>query len=226
MLADAYARVSQCLTGSNLSALAIEAATPLVWAYLLTCLLVELTPGPNMGYLALLSVTRGKREGIHFLTGAAIAIFFYGLLIVFGLHTLLTDHPALMQALQWLGVLYFLFLAWEIWASSPAKLSDNAAAAQHSYFLRGLTTNLLNPKLLMFYVGVMPEFVREGAPHPERTMIIYVLIYVVVATTIHLLIVWLASHLQFVLAGDTRAIRGISACFMLLIALWMLLKEI
>jgi threonine/homoserine/homoserine lactone efflux protein len=198
---------------------------PLVWAYVLTCLLVEITPGPNMGYLTLLSATRGRIAGLWFALGAALGISFYGLVTAFGLHKLLLSRPDLYLALQWMGVAYFLFLAWEAWSAGTASLSGAAenSTSNLRYFRRGVTTNLLNPKLLLFYAGVMPRFLDRRGATSVNDMLLLVAIYVIIATTVHVLLVMIASQFSSMSAANSNVARRVYAVLFLLLTGWMVL---
>jgi threonine/homoserine/homoserine lactone efflux protein len=176
-----------------------------------------------MGYLTLLSVTKGRVAGLWFVLGAALGIGFYGIVTALGLHQLLLSQPQLYRALQWMGVAYFLFLAWEAWA---AKAGIQAEAAENEisrvrYFWRGVTTNLLNPKLLLFYVGVMPRFLAGQTPPLVQDMLMLVAIYVAIASCVHLLLVMIASQFSNRLTLNGVAARAVATALFLLLAAWM-----
>ena len=144
-------------------------------AFALTCVIIEITPGPNMTYLAALSLTNGIRTGFAAVAGIALGLMTYGVIAAFGLAALIDNSPLLYGLLRWTGVAYLLWLAWESWASereaSPDVIDGNDDRPGLA-FRRGLITNLLNPKAAVFYVAVLPEFIRgrwrpAGAANPD-----------------------------------------------------------
>ena len=86
-----------------------------ITAFALTSFLVELTPGPNMAYLALVAATEGRRPGYAAVAGVALGLAIVGLLAALGLATLIAASPLAYQALRWAGVAYLMWLAWEGW---------------------------------------------------------------------------------------------------------------
>ena len=83
--------------------------------FAVTCLVIELTPGPNMAYLAILSATKGRRAGFAATLGVAVGLSMVGLAAVLGLTVLVANSPMLYEVLRWGGVVYLLWLAYEGW---------------------------------------------------------------------------------------------------------------
>jgi threonine/homoserine/homoserine lactone efflux protein len=135
-------------------------------AFAITCLVIELTPGPNMAYLAVLSAREGRRAGFAATLGVALGLLIVGLAAALGLTAAITSSRLLYEGLRWAGVIYLLWLAWEGWRAenetSPGKAVVDPADSK--FFLRGLITNLLNPKAGIFYIAVLPTFVDETRP--------------------------------------------------------------
>ena len=102
-----------------------DAASGSLLAFALLSLVVELTPGPNMAYLAALSLSRGARTGLAAVAGIALGLSAYGVAAAFGLAALVNQSAFLYEALRWAVILYLLWLAWEAWATeqntSPAQ---------------------------------------------------------------------------------------------------------
>ena len=194
-------------------------------AFALTCVIIEITPGPNMTYLAALSLSNGMRTGFAAVAGIALGLLTYGVTAALGLAALIDTSPLLYGLLRWTGVAYLLWLAWESWASereaSPGVI-DGDDDRPWLAFRRGLITNLLNPKAAVFYVAVLPEFVRaDGSPVVLQTLTLSV-VYVGIATAIHSAIVALAGTLQATVATGNRrrTIRRGLALALVGIAVW------
>ena len=194
-------------------------------AFALTCVIIEITPGPNMTYLAALSLTNGMRTGFAAVAGIALGLMTYGIVAALGLAALIDNSPLLYGLLRWTGVAYLLWLAWENWGSEREVSPDVIDGDDHRPWLafrRGLITNLLNPKAAVFYVAVLPEFIRtDGGPMVLQTVMLSV-VYVGIATAIHSTIVTLAGTLQASVATGNRrrAIRRGLALVLVGIAIW------
>lgn len=192
-------------------------------AFVLTCVVIELTPGPNMAYLAVLSAGKGRRAGFAATLGVALGLLIVGVGAALGLAALISNYSLLYEALRWGGVAYLLLLAWDGWQdateTSPARTGGSGIEA--AVFTRGLITNLLNPKAAVFYVAVLPTFVNATQPVLGQGILLSA-VYVSVATTIHSAIVALAGTARpFLEDPDRRRIvrRGLSLALAAL-ALW------
>jgi threonine/homoserine/homoserine lactone efflux protein len=175
-------------------------------AFVLTCLIIELTPGPNMAYLAVLSAGNGRRAGFAATLGIALGLLIVGVGAALGLAALISSSRLLYEGLRWGGVAYLLWLAWDGWRdateTSPARTDGNAIEA--TVFTRGLITNLLNPKAAVFYVAVLPTFVDAVQPVLGQTVLLSI-VYVSVATAIHATIVSLTGTARPFLEDPDRS---------------------
>jgi threonine/homoserine/homoserine lactone efflux protein len=199
----------------------VNEISPLL-AFALTALIIEITPGPNMTYLAALSLSSGMRTGLAAVAGIALGLMTYGLIATFGLAAIIDDSPLLYSALRWGGALYLLWLAWDSWTGGDGTSTDASEVRPWAAFRRGLITNWLNPKAAVFYIAVLPEFIRPDSGTVARQTLMLSLIYVAIATAIHATIVLLAGSLQSVIvtANNRRIVRRIFALMLVGIAVW------
>ncbi|KJZ20705.1 LysE family translocator [Loktanella sp. S4079] len=187
-----------------------------------TAMLIELTPGPNMVYLAVVAASQGRRLGFAAVAGVALGLALVGIAAALGLAALINASPVFYQALRFGGVGYMLWLAWDAWrdADEPVQQVAHGIAAR-TYFRRGLITNLLNPKAAVFYVAILPSFVDPALPVVPQTLALSA-VFVAVATIIHALIVGLAGTAQVLLEDPKRStfIRRALALALVGVALW------
>src|SRR5262245_7232920 len=202
----------------------MDGINPLL-AFALTALIIEITPGPNMTYLAALSLSSGRRAGFAAVAGIAIGLMTYGIVAALGLAAVIDSSPLLYGILRWGGVAYLLWLAGG--AGSRARetspdATDGTDDEPWIAFRRGLITNLLNPKAAVFYVAVLPEFIRPGADTVMSQTLALSAVYVTIATVIHAGIVALAGSLQSMVAASNRRrmIRRLLALALVIIAVW------
>lgn len=180
-----------------------------------------------MGYLALVSATAGQRSGLATTAGVALGLLIIGIAAALGLAALISNSPFLYQALRWSGMFYLLWLAWEGWhgesetSAGNTKIDDNSNEDYAKYFLRGLITNLLNPKAGLFYVAVLPGFVDSSLSITGQ-LILLSIIYVMLATAIHVAIVILAGNFKQLLdtPDHSRKVRRSLSLTLAGIALW------
>ena len=194
-------------------------------AFALTCAVIEITPGPNMAWLAALSLSRGWRTGLAAVAGIALGLSAYGIAAALGVAAIIENSRFLYEALRWGGVAYLLWLAWDAWSTADEITPEDAPGDSHeraSAFRRGLITNLLNPKAAVFYVAMLPDFVDVGAGRVAAQTLTLSAIYVAIATLIHAGIVLSASQLRAVMTepAQLRLIRRFLALVLVAIAIW------
>ena len=194
-------------------------------AFALTCVVIEITPGPNMAWLAALSLSRGWRTGLAAVAGVALGLSVYGIAAALGVAAIIENSSFLYEALRWGGVAYLLWLAWDAWSTADEVAPEGASGDGHERFMafrRGLITNLLNPKAAVFYVAMLPDFVDIGAGRIATQTLTLSAIYVAIATLIHAGIVVSASRLRSVIdePAQVRRIRRLLALALAAIAIW------
>ena len=121
-----------------------------------------LTPGPNMIYLISRSLTQGAAAGIVSLGGVALGFVFYMLCAAFGITALLFAIPYAYDALRFAGAAYLLWLAWQALkpgGRSPFQVKTLKVDGPRKLFAMGFVTNLLNPKIAMLYLALLPQFI-------------------------------------------------------------------
>jgi threonine/homoserine/homoserine lactone efflux protein len=125
-------------------------------------LLMVLTPGPNMIYLISRSICQGRRAGVISLFGVVAGFFVHMLAAAIGLTTLFMTVPLAYEILKWLGAAYLLYLAWQAvrpGARSPFEARDLPMDSPAKLFAMGFMTNVLNPKIAVFYLSIFPQFI-------------------------------------------------------------------
>ncbi len=201
--------------------------TALTLSFAITALLIELTPGPNMVWLAILSARRGRRAGLAATAGVALGLTLLALAAIFGLATFLSENPALLRIFGLAGVAFMVWLAWDAW-NQPIGEKSVEAPTRRSLFAalrRGFLINVLNLKAALFFLTVLPNFVE-----PQRAVqaqyLLLATIYVATATVIHFLLVLGGQRLGHIIARHAGGVnvRLISTLALLGVAAWMLTK--
>jgi threonine/homoserine/homoserine lactone efflux protein len=131
-------------------------------AFAAVALAMVLTPGPNMIYLISRSITQGRIAGLISLGGVALGFVVYMLCAAFGITALLFAVPYAYDALRLAGAAYLLWLAWQALkpnGRSPFQVRELPVDSPRKLFAMGFVTNLLNPKIAMLYLALLPQFI-------------------------------------------------------------------
>ena len=131
-------------------------------AFALIALGMVLTPGPNMVYLVSRSISQGPLAGLISLGGVATGFLFYMLAAALGITALVFAVPFAYDALRFAGAAYLLWLAWQALkpnGRSPFQVKKLQADGPRKLFAMGFVTNLLNPKIAMLYLALLPQFI-------------------------------------------------------------------
>lgn len=196
--------------------------------FALAVLLIELTPGPNMAWLAGLAATEGRRGGLAAVAGVALGLLANGVLAALGLAAVLQAAPQLWNILRFAGAAMMLWLAVEAWrGTGDGSRSTRAGSSSRRAFTTGALINLLNPKAYIFFLVVAPQFLN-GEALGIRNALILSLISVAIATSIHLSIVIAGSKAHHWLSdpGRTKIVRRVFAAIMLAVAASFLLADL
>ncbi len=123
---------------------------------------MALTPGPNMVYLISRSICQGRTAGMISLGGVALGFVFYMLCAAFGITALVLAVPYAYDTIRIAGALYLLWLAWQAvrpGGRSPFQVRELPEDGPRKLFLMGFLTNLLNPKIAVMYLSLLPQFI-------------------------------------------------------------------
>lgn len=190
--------------------------------FLVAVVLVELTPGPNMGYLAGLSAVEGRRAGFVTVAGITTGLLVYMLASVAGVTEALRVNRSLYQLLRWAGVAYILWLAVDTWRGGEAAEVAPRQASDWTLYRKGLLANLLNPKAALFYVTLLPGFIQAGHASPVLQALILGATHILVSIAVHGTIVLSSDSLarRFAAMGDSVLARRAFAVALLATAVW------
>jgi threonine/homoserine/homoserine lactone efflux protein len=201
--------------------------TQYFFPFLLTALLIELTPGPNMAWLAVTGASVGRRAALAATAGIALGLAIVGLAAAFGLAELLQSSPNLFAALRYAGVAYLFWLAWSAWVGerevSPGQIRDGS---MQIWFRHGVFLNLLNPKAAIFFVAILPNYIDVSLPVMPQTLLLSSC-YVAIATLVHLALSLLAGRAHNWFQNDRHAvlIRRLCAMSIAAVAIWFLISS-
>jgi threonine/homoserine/homoserine lactone efflux protein len=159
-------------------------------------LLMVLTPGPNMIYLISRSISQGHKAGVISLLGLIAGFLVHMFAAAIGLTALFLTVPLAYEVLKWAGALYLLWLAWlaiRPGAKSPFEAKDLPIDSTSKLFLMGFLTNVLNPKVAVFYLAILPQFISSEYGAVFFQSIVLGLTQIVMSFSVNLIIVFSAA---------------------------------
>jgi threonine/homoserine/homoserine lactone efflux protein len=177
---------------------------PAFLAFSLICLGMVLTPGPNMIYLVSRSICQGPMAGLISLGGVALGFVVYMLLTAFGITVLLLAVPFAFEVLKFCGALYLGWLAWQALrpgGRSPFQVRDLPVDSPRKLFVMGLVTNLLNPKVAILYMSLLPQFIDPTRGSVLLQSLILGFTQIIIGVTGNGLIALSAGTIALFLAG-------------------------
>ncbi|MBS0530050.1 MAG: LysE family translocator [Proteobacteria bacterium] len=159
--------------------------------FALIALGLVLTPGPNMIYLVSRSITQGRIAGLISLGGVALGFVVYMLCAAFGITALLFAVPYAYDALRLAGAAYLLWLAWQALkpnGRSPFQVKALPADSPRKLFAMGFVTNLLNPKIAMLYLALLPQFIDPAQGSVLAQSVVFGAIQIAISVSVNAMI--------------------------------------
>lgn len=176
-------------------------------AFAFVSLGLVLTPGPNMVYLTSRSICQGRQAGMISLGGVALGFLFYMVCAAFGITAIVLAVPYAYDALRIGGALYLFYLAWKAIKPGgriPFQVRDLPADGPRRLFVMGFVTNLLNPKIAMMYLSLLPHFISPERGSVLAQSLALGTVQIVVSVSVNALIALSAGSIAAVLASRPR----------------------
>ena len=140
------------------------------FAFLLAAMLLTATPGPDNLMVISMGMSKGRRTGIAFGLGCALGCLSHTVLAVIGVGALIAASPAAFLALKWAGGAYLMWLGFQAIRHAGAVHLGGDGATDQSLgrtFAKGLVANAINPKVVLFFLSFLPQFVDTSRGNPQ-----------------------------------------------------------
>ncbi len=159
--------------------------------------LLNLTPGPDVLYIVSHGLRHGVRAGMVAALGIVSGCFVHVFAAAAGLSALLATSATAFTVLKWVGAAYLLWMGVKLLFSRGGRLDLNAARATETdlwlVWRRGFLTNVLNPKVALFFLAFVPQFIRPDAAHPALAFLLLGVLFNLNSLPINLGYAWLAA---------------------------------
>jgi threonine/homoserine/homoserine lactone efflux protein len=173
-------------------------------------LIVALTPGPDMTLFLGNAVAQGRRAGIATLVGTNGGLIVHALFAAFGLSALLAASETAFTVVKIAGALYLLWLAFQAirhGSSLTLQSEGGAAKSAREMVLTAFGVNLLNPKIVLFFVTFLPQFVSPSDPYAAHKLLFLGLFFIVASLPLCVGLVFTADRISAGLKRSRRAMR-------------------
>jgi threonine/homoserine/homoserine lactone efflux protein len=185
-------------------------------AFLLAALALCLAPGPDMLFIVAMGGRGGPRTGVLAAVGVGCGALVHVLAAMLGLSALFVTLPTLYHVLRWIGAAYLLHLAVKAFrdrsplGDAEGEAGPAAGPSRRRAFGQGMVTNLLNPKVILFNVAFLPQFVSPQLGHVPFQFLVLGLTIVVMGLAVDCTVGLLSGRLGSVLRRSHRVARGLN----------------
>jgi threonine/homoserine/homoserine lactone efflux protein len=169
------------------------------WFFVVAVLLLNVTPGPDTAYIVGRSLAQGRGAGLVSALGISAGCCVHTLACAFGLTALLAASAAAFTVVKLIGAVYLIYLGATLLfkrAANPASGQPRAvvpARSLRALFLQGFWTNVLNPKVVLFFVSFFPQFVSAGSAHKTLAFLALGGVFVAMSTLWNGMVAWVAG---------------------------------
>ncbi|THF60635.1 LysE family translocator [Pseudothauera rhizosphaerae] len=192
--------------------------------FILSGILLNITPGADSLYIATRSATQGVRAGIAAALGISAGCYVHICAAAFGLSALLATSSAAFTAVKFAGAAYLVYVGLSLLlrsrpASAQAGTALPPAASLRTVFAQGLLTNVLNPKVALFFLAFVPQFIEPSAPDKALAFIFLGTLFSFNGTLWCLFLAWASARIGALGSGSRAAVwlnRSVGAVFVYL----------
>lgn len=169
---------------------------PSFLAFLAAGLALNLTPGPDMLYCAARGAAEGKKAGIVSALGIGAGSLVHTAAAAVGLAALLATSAVAFEVIRWAGAAYLLWIAVQLWKQGelPPQADGLKRASLWRIFAQGAVTNIFNPKVALFFLAFLPQFVDPAGGHVALKLVALGLVFNTCGTVVNIAVGVLAGH--------------------------------
>jgi threonine/homoserine/homoserine lactone efflux protein len=193
----------------------IPALGPLL-AFTLAAFVLTITPGPDMTLFLGRTLSQGRTAGIAAMLGASSGVLVHTTLAAFGLSALIAASPEAFGVLKFAGAGYLIYLAVQAIRNGSSLQLETVVVRPRSplaNWLTGMGINLLNPKIILFFVTFLPSFVSAGDPNAPGKLFFFGVYFIVLAVPMSLGMIFAADSFAASLKRQPKLMRGIDWLF-------------
>lgn len=183
-----------------------------VWGFISAAVLLTLMPGPDILFVITQSITRGRKAGMVFAAGLCTGLIAHVTAVSLGISVLLMSSPLAFTILKFAGAAYLLYLGVKAFLARHQNhfslATDNAVSGK--LYRKGILMNILNPKVILFFLAFFPQFIDREIGNPIPQMLFLGLIFMIQAFLIFSLMAILADRLARGLMQEPKIALGVN----------------
>ncbi len=187
-----------------------------LFTYTIASLLLFITPGPDMSLWLSRTIGSGRAAGVASMLGTNVGCVVHTLLAAFGVSALIAASQTGFLVLKIIGAIYLLWLAFDAirnGSSLNVRTESKTTASVLSSFIMGITVNMTNPKVVLFFITFLPQFVSADDPHVTGKLLFLGIYFVIINIPGAFLVILGAEKLVNWLKARPRVLRGIDFSF-------------
>lgn len=168
------------------------------WLFVLAGVLLNVTPGPDMALVMGRSLRDGARAGAVAALGIGAGAFVHIAAAAVGLSVLIASSALAFAIIKWVGAAYLIVVGLRLLLSSSGGAEGAGpipAATLRAVFLQGFLTNVLNPKVALFFLAFLPQFIDPAAPSKALAFVVLGLVFNITGTAWNLMVAWAAARM-------------------------------
>ncbi|MBQ2645706.1 LysE family translocator [bacterium] len=195
-----------------------------ILSFVLASIILAIIPGPDILFVITQAVINGKKSAIMTATGLASGCIFHTTLAAFGVSVIFQQSKTAFWCLKIAGTLYLLYLAYSA-LKSDKKLIINMENKAVAGFKKGILMNILNPKVIIFFLAFLPQFISEKTKHFVFDMIYLGIIFAFVSWTVFVFCSILASKFHRIInenPNSNKFVNKFAATSYILISIWLI----
>jgi RhtB (resistance to homoserine/threonine) family protein len=193
--------------------------------FVVAVFLLNVTPGPDTAYIVGRSVAQGRGAGLMSALGISAGCCVHSLACAFGLTALLAASATAFTVIKFVGAIYLIYLGVRLIFAKPAAAQatgearggSSAPKSLRQLFLQGFCTNVLNPKVVLFFVSFFPQFVTIGSDHKALAFLTLGAVFVVMSMIWNSFVAWIAGSVTRRFSGKPAVKkwldRGVGSAF-------------
>jgi len=192
--------------------------------FVVAVFLLNVTPGPDTAYIVGRSVAQGRGAGLMSALGISAGCCIHSLACAFGLTALLAASATAFTVVKFIGAIYLIYLGVRLIFAKPAPdapandaRSPSAPKSLRQLFLQGFWTNVLNPKVVLFFVSFFPQFVAMGSEHKTFAFLSLGAVFVLMSMIWNSFVAWIAGSVTQRFSGKPAVKRwldrGVGSAF-------------
>ena len=174
--------------------------------FLITSLIVVLIPGTGVIYTVSTGLTQGKKASLYVALGCTLGIVPHLLATILGLAALMHTSAVAFQLLKWAGVVYLFYVAWGTWRDKSAFQLDDNPSRTHALglIIKAILMNVLNPKLTIFFLAFLPQFIPANSTHVLAPMLLLSAIFMLMTLAVFVVYGLLAHTFRHFVVESAR----------------------